>query len=374
MRVVYHRDMRAWIAALILVSTTAAARADGPKLSADAKAHYKTALAKARKLQAAKKYADATAAFDDALAAAPGDATVLGELGWTAFLAKDYKTAEAMTRKALAAQGAPSVRGATLYNLGLIEEQNGDKPGAIASYTASIKARPNAVVAARLKTLDPNAAAAVAPLALDALTGYATIDDYCKAAPKTDDPENCSCGDPIDGARAIKVATPFSAAQTVVEDCGHGQGNRNYDIAVQLAGKWYVEYLNSNDLSMGCSGELTINSVTTHGGMLLVDSTTIGSCPDDMADSADEWSQRRISVLGIGASHKVAAAMIAIGDHDEKQATPKADKPPPPVVSRDLALTLTWTGDTTFTLAGKTTGTDKIAAAAMLGNHTLVFP
>jgi Tfp pilus assembly protein PilF len=177
----YHRDMRAWLAPLVLLSTTAtSALADAPpSLTPDAKAHYKTALAKARKLQAAKKYADATAAFNDALAAAPGDATVLGELGWTAYLAKDYKTAEEITRKAVAAQAVPNVRGATLYNLGLIQEQNGDKAGAIASYAASLKARPNAVVAARLKTLDANAAAAADPYAPHALTGYASIAELC---------------------------------------------------------------------------------------------------------------------------------------------------------------------------------------------------
>ena len=59
--------------------------------------------------------------------------TVLGELGWTAYLMKDYAKAKDATQKAIAHQPAPNIRGAALYNLGLIDEAQHDTAGAVAA-------------------------------------------------------------------------------------------------------------------------------------------------------------------------------------------------------------------------------------------------
>src|SRR5215470_3007299 len=117
-------------------------------LTLPALADPKGLLRKGRDLQGAKKYAEAIAAFEEALKLQPDDPTVLGELGWTAYLMKDYAKAKDATQKAIARQPAPNIRGAALYNLGLIDEAKGDTAGAVTAYTESLRARPNATVRA----------------------------------------------------------------------------------------------------------------------------------------------------------------------------------------------------------------------------------
>src|ERR1700689_4365607 len=84
--------MRA-IAILILLGRLVSADPAAKLPAADQKT-YAAALQKGRDFQAKKKWADAEAAFGDCLKIAPDDATALGELGWTAYLAKDLATAE----------------------------------------------------------------------------------------------------------------------------------------------------------------------------------------------------------------------------------------------------------------------------------------
>ena len=370
---------------LLALLTSSAVLADPkrPNVPAPAPAviaKYKAALAKGRTLQGAKKYADATDALNDALAAMPGDATVLGELGWTAYLAKDYKTAEAMTRKSLAAEGVPNVRGATLFNLGLIQEQNGDKASAIASYLQSIKARPNGVVRARLKKLDATAAAAIDPYAPHALTGYASIADLCKDAKatlaKTDalDASTCTCGEPIDDAdtKPLTASKPFDELKTFQATCPDDM--RRYNelyVAVKTGGKWYGEVIASTLTNYHGNADLTFNESSTRGSMLTVDFKLESGTSDGMDTYG--YDTHTIAVFGLGPSHVPSAAQIKLHEFSDEQFDPRGDPPGKDNISINTDLAITWGSGATFTLAGKTTGLDKDTASNTLGSHTLVF-
>ena len=233
----------------ILVTTPWPALADAPKkavpLSAAEQKQYDAQLKKGRAAQGKKAYADAIAAFHACVKIAPGDATALGELGWTAYLKKDLALAESSTRQALAATGSPALRGAVLYNLGLIEEAKSDKPAAIAAYSQSLLVRPNGVVRATLAKLSPEAAAAFDPWKPVALAGpFASIEAYCKTTPKTT-PEEFECECTTDDTKAIKRALPAGILQ--VETVRHGchahaseAGEVDYGIAVKVASGWYT--------------------------------------------------------------------------------------------------------------------------------------
>lgn len=94
------------------------------------------------------------ALFEQSLAIDPNDARVLSELGWAAFRAGELERAERATRDSVKHAREMSVKGASLYNLGRIEEERGKKEDAAQHYAESLAARPgNAVVQQRLDAL-----------------------------------------------------------------------------------------------------------------------------------------------------------------------------------------------------------------------------
>jgi len=98
-------------------------------------------------------HAEAIAAFEAALALAPGDGELLGDLGWACFLADRHDDARRHTEAALAVATERPRVGALRYNLGRISEAEGDRPQAIAHYAASMRAHPTAGVRKRLADL-----------------------------------------------------------------------------------------------------------------------------------------------------------------------------------------------------------------------------
>ena len=372
--------MRAWSLGILLVSTTMA-QADESKpkpaaaLTPAAQKQYKASLAKGRALQGKKKYADAIAAFDDALKASPDDPTALGELGWTAYLAKDLKKAEAMTRKSLAGQAAPNIRGASLYNLGLIEEELGDKKAAIASYGESLKVRPNGVVRAKLTALDPTAAAAFEPFAPHKLSGpYKSVDAYCKAEPPNsdDNPDHCWCGTAVE-TTAIKVTKPFDAIQAFAYACSDNEaGSKSYAIAVKLAAGWYVDTIKEVELARHCDESIAFKPSAQQGASLLVEFAVTGDCSGGTL--TEEWSEDWVLAMGIGPSKVPSSTRILATRRESMQSDPFEPKPPPAKVSVDVAFQLAWGKDGAVELTGKTKGLDKDEASNLLGKHTLVFP
>jgi Flp pilus assembly protein TadD len=114
---------------------------------------YRTHLRAGRKLGKDKKWGEAAAEFEKALAALPGDARALSELGWAAFNAGDYAKARKANADSVKQAIDKNVKAASLYNLGRVEEATGNKEAAAKLYQESLTLRPNKIVAERLKSL-----------------------------------------------------------------------------------------------------------------------------------------------------------------------------------------------------------------------------
>ena len=363
--------------------------ADTPKpkqkltLSAADQKKYKELLKKGRALEAKKKHAEAVAAFEECVKVSPDDAVALSELGWAAFQGKDLKKAEAATRKAIANQAAPTVRGAALYNLGRIQEEQKNKPGAIASYSESLRARPNAVVRARLRKLDPKAATAFDPFAPVTLAGpFASIDAYCTTTPKTEDedgdPLECTCGQKLD-APAMKLGAPYEQLEMFTRVCQLGQfGTTHFHLAAKTGKGWFVGDLEDYMFNRHCDETLAFKEArvadvtTAPGPEALMTYTTEGGCAG--GSIMDDWSAASLVVIGTGASGVLAATPpIQLRKQEHHQDDAFDDKPGPTRTVTDLNLKLTWNKDGSLDLEGKTTGLDKAEAANLLGKHTLAF-
>ena len=126
-----------------------------PSLSGSNLALYNKHLAAGRAHAAAKRWPEAALSFEAALAAVPGSARALSELGYAAFFAGDLEKARRTNDLALAAAGEPAQKAQVLFNQGMVEEKQGHAEQARARYRASLALRPNAVVQKRLDALAP---------------------------------------------------------------------------------------------------------------------------------------------------------------------------------------------------------------------------
>jgi tetratricopeptide (TPR) repeat protein len=116
-------------------------------------AEYAQALAEGRKRAGEKKWTDAAAAFERAVAARPGDARAMAELGYAAGMAGDADKAAKWNDKALAAATDPVTQAQVHYNQGKLLDKQGKKDQARTHYERSIALRPNATVSAALAAL-----------------------------------------------------------------------------------------------------------------------------------------------------------------------------------------------------------------------------
>ena len=353
----------------LLALITTAAYADAPKkpaLSAADQKAYKAALKKGRELEGKKQFPQAIAQFEAALQVAPDDAAALAEIGWTAFQAKDLKRAEQATKKALANQAAPNIRGAVLFNLGMIREAQNDKAGAIAAYKESLSVRPNAIVRAQLAKLDSSATTAEGLAAAALSSPHASIDAYCKTQPKThndgDVTLDCTCGEKLDAPAAIAAFR---------RTCQAGQyGTVEYMIAIKDAAGFHVGALREYDFNRHCDESVTFKNVKADGAQLLVEYAVEGGC--EGGDISDDWTERDLVIINTGKTPAMTTPlMLQRLEHHQEDAF--ADKPKPPVTVTDVALTYTWK-DGKLELTGKTKGLDKKEAGKLVGVHTLTFP
>lgn len=129
---------------------TAKGSAD-PKVGKAKLTTYAAALAEGRKLAGEKKWADAAAKFQEAVAARPNDPRALAELGYAQHHAGEDDKARATNKLALAAASDANLRAMILFNEGLVDEKLGDKAAARAHYQASYKLRANDIVKKRLE-------------------------------------------------------------------------------------------------------------------------------------------------------------------------------------------------------------------------------
>lgn len=378
--------MRAWIVVVLLGSPVFAEtpKKDVPKLSAADQKKYKDALKKGRGLEGQKKYAEAVTAFEECTKISPDDAVCLSELGWAAFEAKDLKKAEAATRKSLANQAAPNVRGAALYNLGRILEDKKDKPGAITAYSESLRARPHPVVRARLKTLDEKVAAMFDPFAPQKLEGpFPSIEAYCKTQPAKEDLEpgaylECRCGEKLE-APAMKLAAPFEKVEMFSRTCqAMAFGTTYYHLGVKTAKGWFVKPTSDYSFNRHCDNGVKIKDVkvtdvaSAPGAEALVTYTSAGSCSGNAA--MDDWDDEYLVVVGAGAAGFAGTPPVLVKKLEHHQDDPFEDKPGPTKTVTDINFTLVWNKDGSLEVKGKATGLDKTEAANLLGKHALAFP
>jgi hypothetical protein len=148
------------IAAMLLAPTTTigappakAKAADGgtaPAITKAARVQFRRQFLRGRKLSAQKRWGEAVVAFEAALQAVPMNEQALTDLGWAAFQAGDLAKARAADQNAVRATTQPALRAAALYNLGRVEEAQGDRSAAARSYQQSLALRSHPAVEARL--------------------------------------------------------------------------------------------------------------------------------------------------------------------------------------------------------------------------------
>jgi tetratricopeptide (TPR) repeat protein len=157
--------------AAVAVDAAAAAPAN------DFDTHFKAGEA----LEDQKKWSEALVEFEAALAAKPGDARTLDEVGFNAtFAGKLDRAKEAGIAAIAAAKGDKTLHARALLNLGLAVEKS--LPYAsVALYRASLAERPNAAVSARLTKLMKDKAASEQSKPALALLSQVGVDATAKA-------------------------------------------------------------------------------------------------------------------------------------------------------------------------------------------------
>jgi tetratricopeptide (TPR) repeat protein len=379
--------MRPRLLLVVLLAVTAAqagaAPADAPTVSAADRKKLSAALRDGRALQRKHKLAAAKAAFERGLAISPDDPVLLGELGWTAYLTNDLASAEELTRKALAGEASPNVRAASLYNLGLIAEARGDKPGAAVFYGQSLRHRPNAVVRKALVKLDPAAAAELDPFAPARLEGpFVSLAAFCatqqkRKADRFGEILGCTCGEIVRPTSRTKLAPPFQQIEMFTRTCmqadstnvNGGFGEVEYKLGVKLVAGWYVGAMDSQSFNRHCSSELHHHgiSVETHGALLaLVRYGIEGECAG--GGNGMMWEGERLVAVGVGKSAVPSATPpIRLRQHDVSTSWETGEEKQ--TIEVELQLEPVWT-DASLEMKGKTRG----AGDAELGTHVIAFP
>lgn len=261
---------------------------------------YEDAIARGNALMQKKDYAAAVRAFEAAAAAKPGDARALSEQSWAAILAGDLTTARTAAEKSIAASQAPGLKAASYYNLGRAKEAGGDKAGAIAAYTESLKLRESKEVRGRLGALGGSAPAAGAapasdPFARRALLGpFMQLSEFCDKQPTSNGA--CSFGAPEPsnlGDWSISYSRPFfEIAQ--IRSGRAGLDRLMYHLGIRVSAGWYVlaDLLDAPNRS-----DLTIREVKTVGERLLVRY-------EHATGRFDTETEAGVVVCGIGADRR----------------------------------------------------------------------
>src|SRR5262245_6039844 len=122
-------------------------------ISPEKRREYAGHLKSGRAHATARRWGEASAEFEKALAAVPMDDRALSELGWAALQAGDYDAAEKASADSVRVSSTPEVKAASLYNLGRVAEAKNDKDRAAALYADSLVLRPNKTVVKRLVAL-----------------------------------------------------------------------------------------------------------------------------------------------------------------------------------------------------------------------------
>jgi len=132
-----------------------------------------------RKLEKKNDWAGAVAELEQAVALYGIEPAALSELSWAAFNAGKLDRAEETARRSAELTSDPRMRAASLYNLGRVLEQRGDKPAALAAYQRSHRLRTSPVVAKRIAGLGGKVAAGAG---LHPCAALMSQDELCRCA------------------------------------------------------------------------------------------------------------------------------------------------------------------------------------------------
>lgn len=203
---------------------------------------FRKALRQGRELVRAKKYKEAIAELDRALAIAPDNPRVMSELSVAALRAGDLERAKKTAQMSVTLAFDPRLKAASLYNLGAAYEKEGNKKAAIEAYVKSLELRPHAGVEKKLVALG-GMAPSKTPIDLIGFAGpHAGLEALCKAGPE---PMKGKCF-VHDMARASKVGPFVAAAAVRLEDReekpkGWTWGS-NCHLALETERGWFIAY------------------------------------------------------------------------------------------------------------------------------------
>jgi hypothetical protein len=202
----------------------------------------KKALSDAQKLSRKGDHDGAAKLLRKACDADPKNAQLLSELGWQWFLAHDLTRALEATNEAVNVATTPTVKAASLYNLGRIKEALGKRDEAVSAYAESLSVRANPTVLRRLAGLDPKKAAELDPDRPVLLEGpFSSISAWC------DQLRDGQCYAPKQAMDLVKgphapssVRPPYQAVEVFIVGKNDDLTLGDCALAVQLASGWYV--------------------------------------------------------------------------------------------------------------------------------------
>lgn len=362
-------------------------------------ADYRKHLAAGRALGKDKRWGEAVGEFEAALVALPMDARALGELGFAAYQAGDYKKARKADDLAVHVAAEPKVRAASYYNLGLVADAENDAPAAVAAYRASLALRPdNAVVLKALTRLRQPGPAAAARVDQPPCPGPGTIDALCtcliatlptgEPPPDPDDADDKpSCdpldapGDPSDEAR-VAVAPPKGFQVLELDD--RPDHERSLYLAVGAGAKarvvaWLGTAYNPGMMGIGerlSVDKLELRTIGAHQ-VLWIETTHEHDDSDAGIDEAESTTTHDVTVCPLAADGTPRCALTvtldyayerdALTDDEDPEVKANHTKGLPIHDERHLALALGADGVATVTLVKGAAPDDK----RVLGPHRL---
>ncbi|HMA94052.1 MAG TPA: tetratricopeptide repeat protein [Polyangiaceae bacterium] len=216
-------------------------------------------IGEGRRRHQSKDYLGAVEAFAKALVARPNASEALVEMGWAAYLAEDLELAERSTRAALGVPNDSSLRGAALYNLGVILERVGKPNAAVQSLKESFQTQPSTAAREHLTRLDPVAADEM--LAIRAVLlkfPFPTLD--CPT-----DARRCLAPDRPADWRRMRVGISKLDPRPPYERIGLMSVERidfgDYSLAIRTAAGWYTKQLFFEAASGSLRGSGKIESI-----------------------------------------------------------------------------------------------------------------
>ena len=250
-------------------------------------------LAEGRRLERAGDHAGAIERYERALAIAPGDATLLGELGWALFHAGRLDEAFEATRDAYERAESDAQRGALLYNLGRIAEALGQLSEPLELYRRSLAVRDNDVVRARIVALGgaPPGRGEVpveAWVTSSVVEGEpaASLEALCDAlAPDRRQPPENNGGDTCEPAlrHAVTGERGILEAGILTLESADATEDARHHLVARTARGWFVvseagsDYYGPSSMNGGeSSQELAIRDVIPGGPLELVATVTQG--------------------------------------------------------------------------------------------------